>query len=127
LLLQLSVVSQLHFLEKPLKNFKLQLRGRTSWARVVLHSVHAWLVVVSKRPNQRSRSLVELAQGMCIHTSFQAYLGYEEFLIYGQRLLSQVHSQEHQRRKCEGSFLNSLQQISYLGVICFKPENQRFL
>ena len=47
-----------------------QLRDRTSWARVVLHSVHAWLVVVSKRPNQRSRSLFELAQGMCIHTSF---------------------------------------------------------
>ena len=35
------------------------------------------------------------------------------------------HSQSHQQRTCDSYFPNSLWPISYLGYMCFKPENLR--
>ena len=41
--------------------------------------------------------------------------------------IRKIIGQEHRRKKYEGSFQIFLRPISYLGVICFKPENQSFL
>ena len=43
-----------------------------------------------------------------------------------QNLFLQTSNIGYGRQTCEGSLLNSLWPILYLGVICFRPEIQRF-